>query len=306
MHIEIMDSSMLSEILRLLTELRDDIRTSVSIFESLQHQSPPSPPPAWVHAPPQHSSPSPLDLGRDEQLSVRGADDAPLDKLDSLISISDDDDERFSLTSSDFEATDTDVEHALLTEAPPGDCEVRHECLHVEAATTITSEIHSKSNLYLSQHECLPVNSATTTVDSIKFMAEIHDEIDVLPPSPKAEAQLYVNLTHVDSYIRLSCAAAATLVSGSSTNDYADTDDNVEGLYNPADAEDEVPLQPPQAPPGDPKPLSGLLHHKFKEGVANVVLDVLVLKADHCPQRAVSKHDALLDHLGALHICLSI
>jgi hypothetical protein len=61
---------------------------------------------------------------------VRGADDAPLDEVDSLTSVSsDDDDERFSITSSDSEATDNDVEHALLTEALPGDCEVCLSCL---------------------------------------------------------------------------------------------------------------------------------------------------------------------------------
>jgi hypothetical protein len=45
----------------------------------------------------------------------------------------------------------------------------------------------------------------------------------------------------------LPIAAAVTtivpLVSGSSTNDYADTDDNVEVLYDPDDAKDEVPLR---------------------------------------------------------------
>jgi hypothetical protein len=61
---------------------------------------------------------------------VCGVDDAPLDELDSLLSIpSDDDDECFSLTSSDSEATDTDLEHALLTEVQSGDCEVCLSCL---------------------------------------------------------------------------------------------------------------------------------------------------------------------------------
>jgi hypothetical protein len=36
---------------------------------------------------------------------------------------------RFSLTSFDFEATDTEVEHALLIEALSGDCEVHLSCL---------------------------------------------------------------------------------------------------------------------------------------------------------------------------------
>jgi hypothetical protein len=71
-----------------------------------------------------------LDLDRNEHLSVRGADDAPLDKLDSLISVSSSDDgKRFSLTSFDSEATDTEVEHALLIEALSGDCEVHLSCL---------------------------------------------------------------------------------------------------------------------------------------------------------------------------------
>jgi hypothetical protein len=61
-----------------------------------------------VHALPPYSFPSPLDLGRNEQLSVQGADDAPLDLLIS-VSSDYDDDARFSLTSSDSKATDTDA-----------------------------------------------------------------------------------------------------------------------------------------------------------------------------------------------------
>jgi hypothetical protein len=83
----------------------------------------------------------------------------------------------------------------------------------------------------------LHVEAATTTTDSIEFMAEIHDEFDAQPPPPKAEAQLYVNLTLIDSYIGLSCAAPVTPIFGSPTNDYVDADDNIEGLYNLVDAD---------------------------------------------------------------------